>query len=122
MWTLTILCVTPSLNETQRHHWSWLKRQNESLAWSLRSGLNKGPKIPSAIGKRRMVVERHGRRLLDQDNLAGGAKGLIDAIKAARLITDDKPDACELVFRQVVARGPIHPYTVISLEDVEAVA
>jgi hypothetical protein len=41
------------------------------------------------------------RRLLDIDNLAGGAKFIIDALRYDGLIRDDSPDAIELSVSQV---------------------
>jgi hypothetical protein len=116
-WTLTIPSVTPSLNETRRMHWAARKRADQVLGWEVVSALNRVPPIPKATGKRRMTICRHGRKALDQDNLAGGCKGLIDFIKLRGLLVDDSPTHVELVFTQQVTRtGPIG--TTIVLEDV----
>lgn len=116
-WTIRIPIPTPSLNELQGQHWSTVKKINLALAWALVSALNGQQRIPRATGKRRLTVERHGKGRLDLDNLSGGAKGLIDAVRYQRLILDDDAGSCELVFRQVVSRK-IEPHTVLILEDV----
>lgn len=43
-------------------------------------------------------------RAYDKDNLIGGCKALVDAMKGL-LIEDDSPDKCNIVYDQV--RGPI---------------
>ena len=115
-WRIRIDVATPSLNEIHRMHWAERSRLKASFGWMLASALNKLPKIPNATGPRHLVIERHGKRALDLDNLAGGAKGLIDCIKEFRLILDDAPRVCTLEFRQVVSRKDA-PHTVIYLEE-----
>lgn len=119
IWTIKIPVPTPSLNELQGHHWSFAKKMNMAFAFHLVSALNKMKKIPRPEGKRRLTIERHGRGRLDSDNLAGGSKGLIDAVRYQRLILDDTSDCCELVFTQVVSRKDA-PHTILILEDMEA--
>lgn len=48
----------------------------------------------------RLRITRCARRLLDEDNLSGGAKPLIDCVKQAGLIVDDSPEHIELIVRQ----------------------
>ena len=38
-----------------------------------------------------VVIERYGRRMLDDDNFRGGLKVVIDALKDVGLILDDSP-------------------------------
>lgn len=52
----------------------------------------------------RLTITRFSTRCLDADNLAGGCKPLIDAIRRAGLITDDDPKSVELVFAQHICR------------------
>jgi hypothetical protein len=63
-------------------------------------GKAKGAKRPC------LRITRCAVRLLDQDNLVGGAKSLIDCIKSAGLIEDDSPGCVDLHVeqRQVVSR------------------
>ena len=117
IWRIEIPVATPSINELHRYHWAERRRLKETFGWLLVSALNKLPKIPKATGPRRLVIERHGRKALDQDNLAGGAKGLVDCIKEQRLILDDNPTDCQMEFRQVVSRKG-GPHTTIYLEDI----
>lgn len=50
--------------------------------------------------RHRVTITRCGSRLLDVDNLAGGCKPLVDALRYAGYITNDDPASVELVFRQ----------------------
>lgn len=115
-WTFKLDYVTPSLNEIRSQHWAAQTRGKTALGWILVSSLNQRPAIPLATGKRRVTITRHGKGQLDRDNLFGGAKDLVDAIKARRLILDDNPDACELIVKQVVDRKAT-PHTVVTIED-----
>ncbi len=113
--------VTPSLNVLLRLHFG--ERKRRARDWSARilhasrvaGRENIGDR---AQGKRRLTIERHGKRLLDVDNLAGGAKDLIDEIKKFGLIRDDRPDMCELIFRQEKLLPSQKQHTVILLEDI----
>jgi hypothetical protein len=116
-WSFILPLATPSGNETLRqHHWARAEHKT-GLGWLLASALNLQPKIPDATGKRRLTIIRHGKRALDQDNLAAGCKSLIDCLKERRLILDDCPVCCELVFEQVPC-GKLTAFTVLILEDV----
>ena len=115
-WTFTLPMPTPSLNEIQGYHWAYCKRQKEGLGWILASALNKVPAIPRASGKRTVTISRHGKGRLDRDNLVGGCKWLIDAIKERGLILDDCDASLHLVVEQVVSRKT-EPYTVVTIEE-----
>jgi len=55
----------------------------------------------AGVGPRfRLIIARHSSRPLDADNLAGGCKPLIDAIRRAGLIPDDDPKSVHLEFAQ----------------------
>ena len=116
-WIIKIPVVTPSLNEVRRQHWAQVARRKAEMGWVLLGAISKGPAIPRASGARKLIIERHGKRDLDLDNLAGGAKSLIDCIKERGLIVDDAPVSCELIFRQVLV-GSETPHTIIYLEDI----
>lgn len=52
-------------------------------------------------GRFEVRITSYRVRLLDADNLAGGCKFLIDALRYEKLIPDDSPDAIELFISQV---------------------
>lgn len=113
--------TTPSLNVLMRtHHYA---RKRESADWSARilyalrrAGHDKD--ALRATGKRRLVIERHGKKLLDTDNLAG-AKDLIDEIRKFGFLVDDRPDLCELILRQEKLTPKQQQYTVIEISDTQ---
>jgi len=115
-WTFTLPFPTPSLNEIHGHHWAWGREQKAILQWQLLSALNRAEPIPKAKGKRTLAICRHGKGSLDRDNLVGGCKWLVDAIKQRGLILDDCDASCHLVVTQVVNRK-IAPYTEITIEE-----
>lgn len=56
------------------------------------------------------------RRLLDPDNLVGGAKYLVDGLRYAGLIPGDRPDQIELQVRQVKVSNETEEKTEIELQ------
>jgi Holliday junction resolvase RusA-like endonuclease len=58
--------------------------------------------MPKINKKRKMsvVITSYRKRLLDLDNLVGGAKPLIDALCDMGLIVDDSPDWLDLEVKQ----------------------
>lgn len=91
-----------TLNKVLRWHWS--RRAKEKEAWKLEL-------LPfkKAIGRKkfknvRIISVR--KRLLDVDNLTGGAKQLIDGIKEMGWIHDDNPKSCNIeVLQQLGGEG-----------------
>nr|WP_320131982.1 hypothetical protein [uncultured Holophaga sp.] len=118
-WTLRIEKACPSQNEFAWAHWR--KAKSSKDAWKLLiRGASGFLDIPRARGKRRLTIERHARGTLDEQNLIGGAKGIIDDLVQLGLLVDDKPAFLELG-RPVQARlqkGERRPYTLLILEEV----
>lgn len=106
--------VTPSLNQWQRLHWrrrSALRRRfGEDLlvAMQARRRLERHrlARLKKTESPLRVTIVRHGKRLLDPDNLVGGAKPLIDAMRDLGLIVDDDPAHLELTVKQQKAKEP----------------
>jgi hypothetical protein len=55
-------------------------------------------------GRIKVTITRRGPKLLDVDNLAGGCKPLIDALRYEGVIPNDDPGTIELAFRQFKTR------------------
>lgn len=112
---------TPSLNETLRWHWAKKKKAQKAMAWGIKTQPTSGS-VTTWDATRRCTVEdycpiprarvritRHGSRLLDEDNLIGGCKGLVDVLKPASksnpyglgIIAGDEPDKLALTVWQV---------------------
>jgi Holliday junction resolvase RusA-like endonuclease len=116
IWTLDIPIPTPSLNDIQGKHWAIVRATKRNMAMALMIAMNRAPEIPKATGKRKLVIIRRGKGTLDQDNLAGGCKGLIDAIKAEGLILDDDQGSIEVEFHQAITKSD--PHTVVTIEEI----
>lgn len=129
---LRIPWATPSLNEVanRRSRFAyratrarWMKRVSD--AWlDAKAEWGRGravwPRPPH--GRVRVTVERFGRteHALDADNMMGGLKPVLDALRALQLVDDDRHAAIDLVALQ-----PRNPYrsplmwTQITLERLE---
>ena len=57
-----------------------------------------------STGRIKVTITRRGPKLLDVDNLAGGCKPLIDALRYEGVIPNDDPGTIELAFRQFKTR------------------
>lgn len=57
-------------------------------------------KPKKALGKRFVKITSLRTRKLDIDNLIGGCKGLVDALKKHDLIVDDSPKWIEVEYKQ----------------------
>lgn len=51
-------------------------------------------------GRSIVRITRFGTRLLDVDNLVGGTKWAVDALRYAKLIPEDNPQAIKLIVSQ----------------------
>jgi hypothetical protein len=107
--------ASPSLNTFMRLHWAKRSEVKEHWAWLMRAAIPRG--TPEATGPRRLTVERHGKRAIDADNLAGGLKPVIDNLRGFRLLVDDNPMMMELAVRNVKLERGEQPHTVLILED-----
>lgn len=108
---------SPSLNKFAFAHWRVQHAEKRKWAkWLLAEVMRTG--APVATGKRRLTIERHGKRRLDVDNIIGGAKGCItDNLRDLKMLVDDHDDAIEFVARNMqLPKGGV-PHTVIYLED-----
>lgn len=72
-----------------------------------------------AKGPRSLTIVRYGKKKCDLDNIAGGAKGMIDELRSHRLLMDDDPSS---MVSLTVSNGDLDskekPYTLIYLEDI----
>lgn len=112
-WVIRFPDPTPSENEIRGWHWRHVREMKVETAWKFKAALNRIPVIPKADGFRKVTICRFGPGVLDSDNLAGGAKALVDAIKGEGLIMDDSPFHCRLEFIQKVSRKDSHTEIVI---------
>jgi hypothetical protein len=117
MIELTIPEPTPSLNPMLRQFWSLRHKDQKRWRWLVRAARLEAKYHPVApIQKARVTITRHGKRILDKDNLYGGVKGLVDLLVKEGIIAGDTPDHIELVTRQQVVKKPDLPKTVVCVE------
>lgn len=117
---VTIEGVTPSLNQLVRMHWSKRRKLRPQYAWAIRVAMleagwaEEGDLYPELAPKMRVQIVSHRSAELDRDNLVGGAKPLVDALKDVHVIRDDSPAWAEVEYIQVVDKAN---KTVIDLEE-----
>lgn len=102
----------PSQNTYNGWHWSKRHRDTQQLERWIRTiaGVH-----PPADGHRYLHIHRVCRqRITDNANLRGGAKGLVDAVKRAGLIQDDKDQLATITYSQAT-RGSGKSRTVITV-------
>jgi hypothetical protein len=115
---IVVPAPSPSLNAFSFSHWRVQHTAKKRWARLILACLPAPKTTLQAQGKRRLTIERHGKRSLDQDNLTGGAKCVItDNLRALGLLVDDNPTMLELSAVNVkLARGEA-PHTVLILQD-----
>jgi len=80
----------PSLNKTIGGHWSRQLKHRRRWQWLTRAAILRAQIfIPPKWPRAKIRIERYGGRILDADNVRGGAKALIDALKYEEIIADD---------------------------------
>lgn len=120
IFTLTIPEPTPSLNQFfyEQH---WKKRYQEKKKWSVLLLFavknTKNYEMLKAHGKRKLTIQRHGKRALDNDNGLGGCKVVIDALRLHGLILDDDDKNLSVSFENCKLEKGKAPYTVLVIED-----
>ena len=117
-WEINLPEVTPSLNQVMRMHPMVHKKHGQDWQDLLtETNLKQTDRITHAKGIRTVQITRNGSKLLDMDNLPGGFKHILDAIKKIHWIVDDSPDKTILISRQrKVAKGE-SPSTTVKVWD-----
>lgn len=102
--------LLPSLNESLNQHWAKRRAFKGDLAWLVWAALPRVAKVtPLPFPKARVTVTRcSSGKAMDDDNLAGSVKPLLDVLKVNKagfgIITDDNPECCELIVKQLKVR------------------
>lgn len=114
MITLEIPVATPSLNPMLGQFWAKRVKQRRQWRWLVRAARLEAKFFPLApLSRARVTIVRHGRRVLDKDNLYGGTKLLTDSLVSEGLLADDSPAHIELTVEQQVTKSP---RTVVRIE------
>jgi len=113
---MVIPMASPSLNQTQRMHWAELRKLAKT--WQVHIFVRAFEvRAEPASSKRRVVIERRGKRQLDKDNAYGGCKIIVDALKKEGLIVDDDSQNLDLEVTQAKLSKGDKPCTVITITD-----
>jgi hypothetical protein len=91
---LVILSPVMSLNKLLNMHYQARRRLRLKYMWEIRLVLQElGESVPDYPEEKRkkLRIVSFGTKLMDKENLYGGSKVLVDAIKGLRLIYDDSP-------------------------------
>ncbi len=84
--------IVKSLNKTLRQHWSVTTKDRNNYQFIIRSEMNKWNLKKAEAGQSfSLEIISIRSRLLDNDNLIGGSKSLIDALARELFIWDDSP-------------------------------
>ena len=113
--------VTDSNNVMLRMHHMARHKLNDTWIWEVRSAINDWEHTHGQIPmtgwgkKRRVKIVSHRKNQVDEDNLTGGMKPLIDAMVHHRLLWNDTPKDMELSVDQVLDRDNVGTYIEVSL-------
>lgn len=96
---ITVPLKIDSMNSTVGRHWS--KKSGTRRMWE-KALAAVGNKLVDrrAIPYRSVTIVSKRRRLIDQDNLVGGAKHLVDSIRALGWIEDDCVGKVKITYEQ----------------------
>ncbi len=113
--------VTPSNNVMLRMHHMARHKLNETWIWEIRAAINDweheyGEIVVAGWGVKRGVrIVSHRHNQVDEDNLLGGTKPMIDALVHHRLLWNDTPKDMVLSVDQKIDRDNIGTYIEISI-------
>lgn len=104
-WSFFVSREVQSLNAHRGNYggqrWAYAKDRDAWQQWFV--ALGRQHCVTAASGKRRVTLTRcySGRqREYDVDNLIGGCKSAVDAMRRAKLITGDDKRGAEILYRQ----------------------
>lgn len=95
-----------SLNKKLGRHWRTRYRENKQFALLITPWVNccdNKNKLTQAI-KKKAVFYSSRKRFLDEDNLIGGFKGILDILVRLKIFVDDSPKWLVAEYEQV--KGP----------------
>jgi Holliday junction resolvase RusA-like endonuclease len=117
MIELNIPKATPSINVMFGQHWAARAKSRKEWRWLVRAArLDAKLFLAQPIPKARVTITRHGRRVLDTDNLYGGQKILIDCLVREGILENDTPENVELIVKQLVVNATRLTRTTVQIE------
>lgn len=110
------------MNKLKRMHWAVEKKHMNEIMWAVKEAVSEygTPDFDSLPPGHKMQVRIHrdGKRMLDRDNLIGGAKPIVDALVRCGYAADDTTDDIEVEYSQ--ASGSKDPCTLVTVRWPEA--
>lgn len=113
MITLTIPFAFPSNNRMLRMHWAMRRKLKGDWQWLVKAEALRLPAPIRVLPRAKLIIERFGPKMLDYDNLVGGAKGIVDSLVSEGFFVDDSPAHLTSEYRQHIGKPS---RTVISIE------
>jgi hypothetical protein len=109
MTSFTLPAHVPiSTNQLERLHWAAKKKMRSQLAWKIRFALlalgYAVPREPSEVEPSKVLVKirSYRQRRLDPDNVYGGIKIILDAMRDVGLLHNDSPKWIALEVEQFI--------------------
>lgn len=106
----------------------WWKKNAYTKCWQQHLWAICNGKPPQATGPMGVKIKSFRERLLDEDNLSGGCKGILDAMKRLGMIVNDDPkhvkvtysqERVKFVLRDKVKKYPcVKPHTIIEIYEI----
>jgi Holliday junction resolvase RusA-like endonuclease len=118
---IIIKTLTPSLNKLLRMNRWKVAELKQTLAWEVFTELheqNPDYEVIMTPRKMKMQIISYRKSFLDKDNLWGGLKPLVDAIKELRLIYDDSVEFLNLKAEQRIEKKRKNQRTEITISHV----
>ena len=103
---IIIPIIIQSLNQTLRQHWGAKSRTKKEYKVLIRNQmrLNRIKKTDVAV-RWNVTITSYRKKLLDKDNLIGGAKSLLDSLCDEGFIFDDTPDMVSVRYYQKISKS-----------------
>jgi hypothetical protein len=105
---LTLAIPRTLQSQNVRDRWHWRQRHQDTKVWEimLRAAVRQLPPRPRGMVWVRITSLR-AQLILDDANLRGGAKGLVDALVRLGFLRDDSSQFCHITYRQVQTPKPL---------------
>lgn len=113
MTRLHVVILEPvhSINEILRWHWAKRRKVQDTYRMAIHAAMD-GVRVPRfKPTKCKVEVASYRKRLLDFDNLVGGTKLIVDALRKLGIVYRDSPKWLDLGVRQEIDGK--HPRTEI---------
>ncbi len=105
-----------SLNKWQRMHWALRSKAKKEWWQEIIAACNGRVPRKRVKKKKKVVIVSYRKRKLDYDNLVGGGKPMLDALRKLKFIWDDSPEWLEIDYIQKLQT--VGELTIIKVRDI----